>query len=126
MITGWGLPAWISKPAEAMGGGLGPVGEQYQARLDSLAAVLREEYEGLNVVGHAVERPVSTRVLAGICENPRRACLGASRAALGRALVGNAFDVVEPHHSDRDCSAKTSEAVFQGRKRPVMRQAFFF
>lgn len=23
LITGWGLPAWISKPAEAMGGGLG-------------------------------------------------------------------------------------------------------
>lgn len=90
LITGWGLPAWISKPAEAMGGGLGPVGEQYQVRLDSLAAVLREEYEGLDVRGHAVEGSSPTQCSAGICENPRRACLrdafacGAGRRALGR------------------------------------------
>ena len=90
LITGWGLPAWISKPAEAMGGGLGPVGEQYQVRLDSLAAVLREEYEGLNVRGHAVEGSSPTRVLQGYAKTRGVLVLGTrSRAALGRALFGS-------------------------------------
>ena len=110
LITGWGLPAWISKPAEAMGGGLGPVGEQYQARLDSLAAVLREEYEGRSWT--CCGGLVSYACSAGICENSRRACLrnafacGAWPCAL---RVGNAFDVVEPHDSDRDCSARLAK-----------------
>ncbi len=87
LITGWGLPAWISKPAEAMGGGLGPVGEQYQVRLDSLAAVLREEYEGLDVRGHAVEGSSPTRVLQGYAKTRGVLVLGTrSRAVLGRAL----------------------------------------
>ena len=90
LITGWGLPVWISKPAEAMGGGLGPVGEQYQVRLDSLAAVLREEYEGLNVRGHAVEGSSPTRVLQGYAKTRGVLVLGTrSRAALGRALFGS-------------------------------------
>ena len=90
LITGWGLPAWISKPAEAMGGGLGPVGEQYQARLDSLAAVLREEHEGLDVRGHAVEGSSPTRVLQGYAKTRGVLVLGTrSRAALGRALFGS-------------------------------------
>lgn len=90
LIMGWGLPAWISKPAEAMGGGLGPVGEQYQDRLDSLAAVLREEYEGLDVRGHAVEGSSPTRVLQGYAKTRGVLVLGTrSRAALGRALFGS-------------------------------------
>ena len=39
LVSGWGLPAILTKPAEAMGGGLDPVGEQYQRNLEQLAAV---------------------------------------------------------------------------------------
>ncbi len=90
LITGWGLPAWISKPAEALGGGLGPVGEQYQARLDALAAQLRAAHDGLDVRGHAVEGPSPTRVLQGYAKTRGVLVLGTrSRAALGRALFGS-------------------------------------
>ncbi len=90
LITGWGLPAWISKPAEALGGGLGPVGEQYQARLDALAAQLRATHDGLDVRGHAVEGPSPTRVLQGYAKTRGVLVLGTrSRAALGRALFGS-------------------------------------
>ncbi len=90
LITGWGLPAWISKPAEAMGGGLGPVGEQYQARLDALAADIASKHDGIDVRGHAVEGPSPTRVLQGYAKSRGVLVLGTrSRAALGRALFGS-------------------------------------
>lgn len=90
LITGWGLPAWISKPAEVMGGGLGPVGELYQTRLDALSAAIRADHEGMDVRGHAVEGPSPTRVLQGYAKTRGVLVLGTrSRAALGRALFGS-------------------------------------
>ncbi len=90
LITGWGLPAWISKPAEALGGGLGPVGEQYQARLDALAEEIASRHDGIDVRGHAVEGPSPTRVLQGYAKSRGVLVLGTrSRAALGRALFGS-------------------------------------
>ncbi len=90
LITGWGLPAWISKPAEALGGGLGPVGEQYQARLDALAQEIAANHEGIDVRGHAVEGSSPTRVLQGYAKSRGVLVLGTRcRAALGRALFGS-------------------------------------
>lgn len=90
LVSGWGLPALISKPAEAMGGGLGPVGEQFQANLDVLAAQLREQNEGLEVAGHAVEGSSPSRVLIDYAKGSRLLVLGThSRSALGRTVFGS-------------------------------------
>ena len=34
LISAWGVPAWLERTAESMGGGLAPVGEQRQIELD--------------------------------------------------------------------------------------------
>lgn len=90
LVTAWGLPGWISKPAEVMGGGLGPVGEQYQANLDDLAQRIKANYPELDIAGRAVEGPAPTRVLVGYSKSRGILVLGThSRAALGRALFGS-------------------------------------
>lgn len=40
LISAWGVPAWLERTAESMGGGLAPVGEQRQIELDRQLADL--------------------------------------------------------------------------------------
>ena len=90
LVSGWGLPAILTKPAEAMGGGLDPVGEQYQRNLEQLAAELREGNEGLDVVAHAVEGSSPTHAILNYAKDAKLLVLGThSRSALGRTLFGS-------------------------------------
>lgn len=90
LVSGWGLPALLTKPAEAMGGGLGPVGEQYQRNLENLAAQLKETDERLEVVAHAVEGPSPTKAILDYAKDSKLLVLGThSRSALGRTLFGS-------------------------------------
>lgn len=90
LVSGWGLPAILSKPAEAMGGGLDPVGEQYQRNLEQLAAELRAQNEKLDVVAHAVEGPSPTRAILDYAKDSKLLVLGThSRSTLGRTLFGS-------------------------------------
>lgn len=90
LVAVWGLPPLLSRPAEAMGGGLAPVGEQWQVKLNERARQLAEAHPGLIVAGHAVE---SSSPAQGLIEYGKRSgllVLGThSRAALGRALFGS-------------------------------------
>ena len=90
LVSGWGLPAILTKPAEAMGGGLDPVGEQYQRNLEQLAAELRAENEELDVVAHAVEGSSPTRAILDYAKDSKLLVLGThSRSTLGRTLFGS-------------------------------------
>lgn len=90
LVSGWGLPAILTKPAEAMGGGLDPVGEQYQRNLEQLAAEIRAENEELDVVAHAVEGSSPTRAILNYAKDSKLLVLGThSRSTLGRTLFGS-------------------------------------
>lgn len=90
LVSGWGLPAILTKPAEAMGGGLDPVGEQYQRNLEQLAAELKAENEELDVVAHAVEGSSPTRAILDYAKDSKLLVLGThSRSTLGRTLFGS-------------------------------------
>ena len=90
LVSGWGLPAILTKPAEAMGGGLDPVGEQYQRNLEQLAAELKAENEELDVVAHAVEGSSPTRAILNYAKDSKLLVLGThSRSTLGRTLFGS-------------------------------------
>lgn len=90
LVSGWGLPAILTKPAEAMGGGLDPVGEQYQRNLEQLAAELKAENEELDVVAHAVEGSSPTHAILNYARDSKLLVLGThSRSTLGRTLFGS-------------------------------------
>lgn len=90
LVSGWGLPAILTKPAEAMGGGIDPVGEQYQRNLDQLAAELKADDDRLDVVAHAVEGSSPTRAILNYAKDSKLLVLGThSRSTLGRTLFGS-------------------------------------
>ena len=90
LVSGWGLPAILTKPAEAMGGGLDPVGEQYQRNLEQLAAELKADNEELDVVAHAVEGSSPTHAILNYAKDSKLLVLGThSRSTLGRTLFGS-------------------------------------
>lgn len=90
LVTAWGLPMWISRPAEMMGGGLSPVGEQYQHVLDEYVAKISETYAELKVSGKALEGPSPSRVLIDCAKENGLLVMGThSRKTLGRALFGS-------------------------------------
>ncbi len=90
LVTAWGLPAFLNKPAEVMGGGLGPVGEQAQQRLDARLASIQEQNEGLQVEAEAVEGSSPTRVLVSYSKDAKMLVLGThSFNMLGRTLFGS-------------------------------------
>jgi nucleotide-binding universal stress UspA family protein len=90
LVSVWGLPPLLSKPAEAMGGGLAPVGEQWQRDLDEQAAQLAQRYPGLHASGRSIE---SSSPASGLIEHSLGCSLLVlgthSRNALGRALFGS-------------------------------------
>lgn len=90
LVSAWGLPPLLARPAEAMGGGWDPVGEQFQATLDGLVAQLEAEYPDLDVCGRAIEGSSPSRVLTDRAEGCKLLVLGThSRSTLGRALFGS-------------------------------------
>lgn len=90
LVSAWGLPPVLTRPAEVLGGGLGPVGEQFQRDLDRRVAQLREQHSELMVSGHAAEGPSPAQVLVRYSMAHRMLVMGThSRTALGRALFGS-------------------------------------
>ena len=90
LVTAWGLPAFLNKPAEVMGGGLAPVGEQAQRKLDVRVAHIKEENPDLSVVGKAIEGSSPTRVLVDCSKDAKVLVLGThSYTTLGRTLFGS-------------------------------------
>lgn len=90
LVSAWGLPPVLTRPAEVLGGGLGPVGEQFQRNLDRRVAQLREQHPELMVSGHAAEGPSPAQVLVRYSMAHRMLVMGThSRTALGRALFGS-------------------------------------
>lgn len=55
LVSTWGLPAFLSKPAKAMGGELTDIGRQYHQRIDALVAQLKEANPDIEISGQAVE-----------------------------------------------------------------------
>lgn len=90
LVSAWGLPAYLSKPAEVMGGGLQPVGEAFQRRLDEIVERLKANHPELQVSGQAVEGPSPTKVLLDYSKECEALVMGThSRTALGRTLFGS-------------------------------------
>lgn len=90
LVSAWGLPPVLTRPAEVLGGGLGPVGEQFQRDLDQRVARLREQHPGLVVSGHAAEGASPAQVLVRYSATRHMLVMGThSRTALGRALFGS-------------------------------------
>ncbi len=90
LISAWGLPSFLSRPAEAMGGGLAPVGEQFQRNLAERVRVLKDENPGLDVSAEAPEGASPAQVLLQRSAGSSLLVLGThSRSALGRALFGS-------------------------------------
>ncbi len=90
LISAWGLPAWLEHSAEAMGGGLGPVGEQRQAEVDAAIVRLSASHPGLDVSGRSLEGSSPSRVLVENSADAALLVLGTnSRNALGRTLFGS-------------------------------------
>ena len=90
LISAWGVPAWLERTAESMGGGLTPVGEQRQAELDRQLGRLAYEYPGLHVTGRAVEDSSPSRALIEASKEASMLVMGTnSRNALGRTLFGS-------------------------------------
>ena len=90
LVSAWGIPAWMSRPAEGMGGGLEEVGRQRQAEVDEFVTRITTANPALEVTGRSIEGPSPTRVLLDASKDAQLLVLGThSRAALGRALFGS-------------------------------------
>lgn len=90
LVSAWGLPPLLTRPAEAMGGGLGPVGEEFQRNLDKRVENLRAQFPDLQVTGRSVEGPSPARVLIESSKGCKMLVLGThSRTVFGRALFGS-------------------------------------
>ena len=90
LVSAWGLPPLLSRSAEAMGGGLQPVGQRFQRTLDSLVGQLHDRYPNLEVSGEAIEGASPTKVLLEECKESALLVLGThSRSPLGRIVFGS-------------------------------------
>lgn len=90
LVSAWGLPAGLSRPAEAMGGGLGPVGDQFQRKIDAHVETIRGEHPELQVSGRTIEGPSPSKVLIAHGGKRRLLVMGThARSAFGRAIFGS-------------------------------------
>ena len=90
LISAWGVPAWLERTAQTMGGGLAPVGEQRQIELDHQLGRLAFEYPALQVTGRTVEDSSPSRALVEASREASMLVMGTnSRNALGRTLFGS-------------------------------------
>lgn len=90
LVSAWGIPTLISRSAEVMGGGLEPVGEMFQRKLDTFVAQIKEKHPNLEVTGCAVEGSAPTQVIMEHSKNKRMLLLGThDRSRVSRALFGS-------------------------------------
>ncbi len=90
LVSAWGIPSLIARSAEVMGGGLEPVGEQFQRKLDSFVAQVKQTYPTVSVTGQALEGSSPTQVIARYAHNKRMLLLGThGRSRVSRALFGS-------------------------------------
>ncbi len=90
LVSAYGVPPFLSRPAEVMGGGMHAVGEGFQTRLEKIVELLREQHEGLVVSGVTIEGASPTQVLNEYADGCEVLILGThSRSALGRAIFGS-------------------------------------
>ena len=90
LVSTWGLPVFLSKPAKAMGGELTDIGRQYQKRIDALVAQLKEANPDIEISGQAVEGESPTGALIDYTKSSGVLVLGTrTTSALGRALFGS-------------------------------------
>lgn len=90
LVSAWGLPAGLSRPAEAMGGGLGPVGDQFQRKIDAHIESIKAEHPELEVSGRTIEGPSPSKVLIAHGGKRRLLVMGThARSAFGRAIFGS-------------------------------------
>ncbi len=90
LVSAWGIPTLLSKSAEFMGGGLAPVGEQFQRNLDARVANINESNPDVKVEGHSINGPSPTQVLMDCSKDCRLLVLGThARSAVSRALFGS-------------------------------------
>lgn len=90
LVSAWGVPTLLSRSAEVMGGGLQPVGEMFQRKLDTLIAQIKEKYPELEVTGRSVEGSSPTQVIMECAEGKRMLLLGThARSRVSRALFGS-------------------------------------
>lgn len=90
LVSAWGLPPLLARPAAAMGGEFGRVGEQFQAGLDARVKAIKAEHADLDVKGTAIEGASPTRVLLEASRGDSMLVLGThTRTVLGRALFGS-------------------------------------
>lgn len=95
LVSAWGLPPLLTLPAEAMGGGISPVGAQFQRKLEERARLLRGSHPALHVTGLAVEGSSPAKTLTDHARGHRMLVLGThSRTVLGRALFGSTVHAV--------------------------------
>lgn len=90
LVSAWGVPTLLARSAEVMGGGLQPVGEMFQRKLDTLIAQIKEKYPELEVTGRSVEGSSPTQVIMECAKDKRRLLLGThARSRVSRALFGS-------------------------------------
>lgn len=90
LITVWGVPSILSRPARAMGGELPRVGEQLQQRLDELAGRIRDAHPGLEVTAQAIEGASPSKTISAACEGTRLLVLGSHHYSIvGRTVYGS-------------------------------------
>ena len=90
LVSAWGLPAGLSRPAEAMGGGLGPVGDQFQAKIDAHIERIKAEHPELEVSGRTIEGSSPSKVLIAHGGKRRLLVMGThARSAFGCAIFGS-------------------------------------
>lgn len=90
LVSAWGLPSYLTRPAEAMGGGIDPVGEQFQRRLNALVDHLHGQYPSLEVSGESIEGPTPSTTLVEYSKKFDYLVMGThSRSALGRMVFGS-------------------------------------
>lgn len=90
LVSAWGVPALLSGPAKVMGGGLAPVGVDFQHKLDAIVASCKEKHPELDICGNAIEGPAPTQVLLEHAQGKSLLVLGThARSMVGRALFGS-------------------------------------
>lgn len=95
LISGWGLPAFLSRPAEMMGGGIAPVGEQFQNTLNEIVSNLKAANPDLVVSGKAEESTSPARAILESSRHSNMLVLGThSYGTFGRALFGSTTNSV--------------------------------
>lgn len=90
LVSSWGLPSWLEKTADAMGGGVSPAGEERARELTVIASQLHQRYPDLLVQCHCVEGSSTTNTLRALSANASLLVLGTNaRSMVGRALYGS-------------------------------------